>query len=93
MVAQGMEQHLWQNHVLFKDCLVHVKRVSRIADNGCGIPPENLDRVFDPGFAAKGAGVGTGLGLPTCYQIVRAHQGRIEVASRPGEGSTFTVTL
>ncbi len=65
----------------------------RISDNGCGIAPENLNKIFDPGFTTKGVRVGTGLGLAICYQIVRAHQGRIEVESRPGEGTAFTVTL
>ena len=64
-----------------------------VADNGCGIPTEHLDKIFDPGFTTKGLQVGTGLGLPICYQIVRAHRGRIEVQSRPGEGACFTVTL
>lgn len=65
----------------------------RIEDNGCGIAPENLPKILDPGFTTKGVRVGTGLGLPICHQIVRAHHGRIEVDSRPGEGATFTVTL
>jgi signal transduction histidine kinase len=64
-----------------------------VEDNGCGIAPENLDQIFDPGFTTKGVQVGTGLGLPICYQITRAHGGRIEVESRPGEGSRFTVVL
>ena len=65
----------------------------QISDNGCGIPSENLDKIFDPGFTTKGVQVGTGLGLAICYQIVRAHKGTIEVSSRPGEGATFTVKL
>lgn len=64
-----------------------------VSDNGCGIPAENLKKIFDPGFTTKGVRVGSGLGLPICYQIARSHQGRIDVESRPGEGSRFTVTL
>lgn len=64
-----------------------------ISDNGCGIPPGNLDKIFDPGFTTKSTQVGTGLGLPICYQIVQAHQGRIEVDSRPEEGTRFTIFL
>jgi len=64
-----------------------------ICDDGCGISPEHLDRIFDPGFTSKGARVGTGLGLPVCYQAIRMHNGRIEVTSKPGAGSTFTVTI
>lgn len=64
-----------------------------VSDNGCGVPPEHLQSLFDPGFTSKGVKVGTGLGLAICYQIVQAHHGRIEVDSRIGEGSTFTVFL
>ncbi len=64
-----------------------------IEDNGCGIAPESLARIFEPGFTTKGVQVGTGLGLPICYQIATAHSGKIEAESRLGEGSKFTVTL
>jgi len=65
----------------------------RIEDTGCGIPAENLTRIFDPGFTTKGVKVGTGLGLAICYRIVQQHRGRIEVSSTPGEGTVFTVFL
>jgi two-component system NtrC family sensor kinase len=64
-----------------------------VADNGCGIPAEQLARIFDPGFTTKGAGIGTGLGLSISYQIVAAHGGEITVESKVGEGSTFVVAL
>ena len=64
-----------------------------IEDDGIGIAPENLAKVFDTGFTTKGVGKGTGLGLAICVKIVRAHHGRIEVVSQPGSGTTFTVTL
>ena len=64
-----------------------------VADNGNGIAPDDLPRIFDPGFTTKGVGVGTGLGLAICYQIAKAHNGDIEVNSQPGSGSTFTVRL
>lgn len=67
--------------------------VIRISDNGCGIKPEIMDKIFDPGFTTKGVGIGTGLGLSICYQIIEAHHGNIEVDSRPGEGTTFTIRL
>ena len=64
-----------------------------ISDTGGGISPEHLARIFDPGFTTKGVGSGTGLGLSICYQIVQDHHGRIEVASEPGQGATFTIVL
>lgn len=65
----------------------------RIADNGCGIAPENLSRIFDPFFTTREVGAGTGLGLTVCRDIVRAHGGRIEVESRVDAGTTFTIHL
>ena len=63
------------------------------ADTGKGISAENLPRIFDPGFTTKGLGVGSGLGLPICYKIVKEHGGRINVQSELGKGTTVTVTL
>jgi two-component system NtrC family sensor kinase len=57
------------------------------------MPPDVVRQVFDPGFTTKGVGVGTGLGLSICYQIIRDHRGTIEVDSKEGQGSTFTVVL
>ncbi|BAN36105.1 sensor histidine kinase [Sulfuricella denitrificans skB26] len=65
----------------------------RISDNGCGIPEKNLDRLFDPFFTTRQVGSGTGLGLTVCRDIVQAHGGRIEVKSKEGMGTTFTVIL
>ena len=65
----------------------------RIEDNGCGIPAEHLDRIFEPFFTTKEVGKGTGLGMSICYDIIKKHQGRIDVASEPGRGTTFTIAL
>jgi signal transduction histidine kinase len=62
-------------------------------DTGCGIPPDKLPKVFDPGFTTKGVGVGTGLGLSICYNIIQAHKGEIKVSSEVGKGATFTIKL
>src|SRR3990172_249261 len=50
----------------------------RIEDTGKGIPPENMPKIFDPGFTTKGEGVGTGMGLPTCQRIIENHKGKIQ---------------
>jgi signal transduction histidine kinase len=60
-------------------------------DTGVGIPERNMGRLFNPFFTTKAKG--QGLGLPVCKRLVEAHDGRITVESKPGEGSTFTVEL
>jgi signal transduction histidine kinase len=64
-----------------------------VADNGTGILPEHLNRVFDPFFSTKEAGKGTGLGLAVIYSLVRDLGGDIEVENRPGGGALFRVYL
>jgi PAS domain S-box-containing protein len=64
-----------------------------ISDTGCGIPPHNMNRIFEPFFTTKPVGSGTGLGLSLSYSIINKHGGRIEVASTPEVGTTFTLRL
>jgi two-component system NtrC family sensor kinase len=64
-----------------------------IRDDGVGMPPELQTKVFDPFFTTKAVGQGTGLGLSVSYGIVERHGGKLALASVPGAGSTFTVTL
>jgi two-component system NtrC family sensor kinase len=64
-----------------------------VADNGKGIPPEVLPKIFDPFFSTKEVGKGTGLGLSISYKIVEQHGGRITVESQLGIGTQFTVWL
>jgi len=62
-----------------------------VQDTGCGISPENMRKLFTPFFTTKGKGVG--LGLAVTYGIIQRHKGRIEVQSKEGEGTTFTIHL
>jgi len=64
-----------------------------VSDTGCGIPPEHLGSVFEPFFSTKDVGEGTGLGLSIAYGIAREHGGWIEVESKVGGGSCFSVYL
>jgi len=65
----------------------------RISDTGPGIPPEHLQKLFQPFFTTKLDKGGTGLGLSIARKIVDAHNGRIEVSTELSRGTTFTITL
>jgi len=64
-----------------------------ITDTGIGITEESKKRIFDPFFTTKKVGEGTGLGLSICEKIIKEHSGRLEVESKVGKGSTFTVYI
>jgi two-component system NtrC family sensor kinase len=64
-----------------------------VQDDGAGMPPEVIAKIFDPFFTTKEIGKGTGLGLSISYKIVQQHGGKINVESRPGSGTKFTVWL
>jgi len=65
----------------------------KISDTGCGIPAENLGKLFTPFFTTKGSGKGTGLGLAIVYGIIKMHRGQINIQSQVDRGTTITVTL
>ena len=65
----------------------------RIRDNGTGIPPEAMEKVFNPFFTTKPTDKGTGLGLSLSNDIVRRHGGSITVASEPGEYTEMRISL
>jgi len=64
----------------------------RVVDTGCGIPPDVLPHVFEPFFTTK-RGKGTGLGLSITQTYVRSHNGEIQIASAPQQGTTVTISL
>jgi len=70
-----------------KDKFLEVK----IADTGCGIPQEVMDKIFDPLFTTRAKGIG--LGLAVCKAIIDRHQGHIEVESKVGKETIFTIKL
>lgn len=86
-----------QGKVRLQLALLNHDLLITVADNGIGIPPESLPRIFEEFFRAKNAKEmgqeGTGLGLSLVKHIVDRYGGKIEVQSKLGEGSTFTVTL
>ncbi len=62
-----------------------------IQDSGIGIPPEDMNKLFDPFFSTKEGGIG--LGLSIAHRIIDQHHGKIEVESTPGKGTLFTLWL
>ncbi|MBF0385458.1 MAG: PAS domain S-box protein [Candidatus Omnitrophica bacterium] len=64
-----------------------------VEDNGVGIEPQNIDKIFDPFYTTKPVGMGTGLGLSVSYDIVKKYGGKIIVSSEAGKGSKFTLFL
>lgn len=64
-----------------------------VEDTGCGIPTDVQDKLFEPFFTTKPVGKGVGIGLSTCYAIVKHHQGEITVTSEEGRGASFKVAL
>ena len=65
----------------------------KVEDTGCGIPKDNLDKLFNPFFTTKPEGQGTGLGLSISFGIAQEHGGRLSVSSVENEGSVFTLAL
>ncbi len=78
------------NSLFLKDCNEKYVKIT-IRDSGVGIPEEHLDRIFDPYFTTKSSG--HGLGMAICLSIINRHNGRLEVKSEVGKGTTFTIYL
>ena len=84
-VKNNPEAHI----ILFSGITVEGEPYITVADNGCGILPENRDKIFIPFFSTKKNG--SGIGLSLSREIVKLHKGRLQIQSRVGEGSAFTV--
>ena len=82
-----------EGQILVQVTSSETKIMLSISDNGPGIPPEHMDRVFEPFFTTMEVGEGTGLGLSICYGIIRQHDGDLWAESIPGEGATFHIEL
>ena len=92
--AHAMPEREGSEKVITLSTRSHGGRVLiEVKDTGTGIAPEHLPRLFDPFFTTKPVGVGTGLGLYVCQQLVTAMGGTISVESAVGGGSTFTISL
>jgi two-component system NtrC family sensor kinase len=87
-------------HAIDKDGTIEIRTrpdsagehvIIEVQDSGCGIPPEHLNKIFEPFFSTMETG--SGLGLAVSYGIVRNHQGELTVESQPGKGACFTITL
>jgi hypothetical protein len=86
MASQKKEIHI---EVYREDDFLQVT----VADSGCGLAPENLEKIYDPFFTTKPIGQGTGLGLTTSRSIIDSHGGDITCESKPGVGTTFKIHL
>lgn len=83
-----------QNGVLKIACEEDDENVTlKIRDNGCGITNENLSKIFNPFYTTKEKNKGTGLGLYLSYNVIKEHDGTIDVWSNPEEGTTFTIAF
>jgi signal transduction histidine kinase len=94
LLSTGLVSHLPTDMALAPARAGHYVYVS-VRDTGCGIKPDVLPRIFEPFFTTKALSVrrGTGLGLSIVYELARALGYGVEVRSRPGQGTAFTIYL
>jgi two-component system, NtrC family, sensor kinase len=79
--------------IAIRTCVEDHHAVVEIRDSGCGMDAETVNHIFEPFFTTKPVGQGTGLGLAIVFRIIEDHGGRIEVESKPGQGTAFRVRL
>lgn len=82
-----------EGHIYLKTSRKGKEVIISIEDTGSGIPQHLKERIFEPFFTTKGIGEGTGLGLSISYGIIEAHEGRIDLESKEGKGSRFSIIL
>jgi two-component system, NtrC family, sensor kinase len=93
IAAMPLNGELRISTTMAKETDGRIRVVLSVEDNGPGIPPEVLPRVFDPFFSTKPTGMGQGLGLAVARNILDMHGGKIEMSNRPEGGARATVTL
>jgi len=89
--AQAMKQG--RGKIKVSSAFIDDEIIIKISDNGCGMSATNIERIFDPFYTTQDVGAGTGLGLTVSMDIITSHDGRIEVESQKGKGTTFIITL
>lgn len=92
-VAQSVEGTTRRGHIRVRTSIDNECAAIEVSDDGVGIPDAIKERIFDPFFTTKPVGKGTGQGLTIARSIVTKHQGRVEVRSRVGHGTTIRVLL
>ncbi len=89
----GQDQDPYQPTLWLKTDRIDGEIVIRIRDNGTGIPPDSMDKIFNPFYTTKPSGTGVGLGLSLCNDVVRQHGGSITAQSEPGEFTEIILRL
>jgi two-component system NtrC family sensor kinase len=91
--VQELSELPYERRITLESSLTETNVQVSLADNGPGIPEQNLSRIFDPFFSTKKVGEGTGLGLSICFGIISQHQGRIWAENQSGGGTIFYIQL
>jgi signal transduction histidine kinase len=92
--SRSTEGKQYEPTVVVSTTKANDKVLIRVKDNGSGIPQKILEKIFQPFFTTKPTGEGTGLGLSLAYDIItKGHGGELNVATKEGEGSEFSIVL